>query len=55
VFNAIFAFMVVVVVMTSVVSDTLPGSLIDSIESLNQKQQNNKESRHAPWLTTLWG
>jgi hypothetical protein len=36
-------------------SDTLPGSLVDSIESLKWKQRKSKESRHIPWLVALWG
>ncbi len=32
----------------NVVVDTLPSSLLDSIESLKKKQQKGKELRHAP-------
>jgi hypothetical protein len=38
-----------------IISDALPCSLVDSIESLKWKQWKSKELGHAPWLTTLWG
>ncbi len=33
--------------------DVLSSSLMDSSVSLNWKQQNSKESWHAPWLATF--
>jgi hypothetical protein len=47
--------LLVAIILMPIDDNALPNFLINSSVSLKWKQQKNKELKHVPWFTTLWG